>query len=641
MFITPAHAAGAEAAAGGMLFAPLVFLAAAVIAVPIFKRLGLGSVLGYLAAGVIIGPSILGLYDEAEEVMHIAEFGVVLLLFIIGLELNLSRLWSMRRDIFGLGSTQILLTGGVCLLYPLLVVGEPWRASLVAGLGLALSSTAFVMQILEERGEMSAPHGRRAFAILLMQDLAIVPLLALVALLGSGGDMGGSSVWLIAAEIVGAIGLVIVAGRYLLNPVFRIIARTGAKEIMTALALLIVVAAAWLMTLAGLSMAMGAFLAGVLLAESNYRHELEADLEPFRGLLLGLFFISVGMSVDLGVIAENWLGLLAGLTAFVVLKFGVVYGAVRVFGNGHPVAVRTAAFLAQGGEFGFVLFSAAVAAGVMTQGHATLLIALVTLSMALTPAIVAFAPRLLIRQPPGEERDEDYSTADGSVLIIGFGRFGQIVSQMLQARAIAITALDNDPKRIDDAGVFGFKVYYGDGTRLDVLRAAGADKVRMILVCLRDADASMRVIARLKESYPDTPIYARSYDRRHTLQLIEADVDYQIRDTYESALVLGRESLHGLGLSRDEALETEEVVRRADLDRLDAQAQGGIYAGKDIFVRPEPLTTPKRESEIHRLAADGHETLPGDRLPSQERSSQGNGASKAGDPDTKTPQAAE
>ncbi len=636
MFITPAHAAGAEAAAGGMLFAPLVFLAAAVIAVPIFKRLGLGSVLGYLAAGVIIGPSILGLYDEAEEVMHIAEFGVVLLLFIIGLELNLSRLWSMRRDIFGLGSTQILLTGGVCMLYPLFVVGEPWRASLVAGLGLALSSTAFVMQILEERGEMSAPHGRRAFAILLMQDLAIVPLLALVALLGSGGDMGGNSVWVIGAEIVGAVGLVIVAGRYLLNPVFRIIARTGAKEIMTALALLIVVAAAWLMTLAGLSMAMGAFLAGVLLAESNYRHELEADLEPFRGLLLGLFFLSVGMSVDLSVIAANWLGLLAGLTAFVVLKFGVVYGAVRAFGNGHPMAVRTAAFLAQGGEFGFVLFSAAVAAGVMTQGHATLLIALVTLSMALTPAIVAFAPRLLIRQPPGEERDEDYSSADGSVLIIGFGRFGQIVSQMLQARAISITALDNDPKRIDDAGVFGFKVYYGDGTRLDVLRAAGADKVRMILVCLRDASASMRVIARLKESYPDTPIYARSYDRRHTLQLIEADVDYQIRDTYESALVLGRESLHGLGLSRDEALETEEVVRRADLQRLEAQAHGGIYAGKDIFVRPEPLTTPKRESEIHRLAADGRETPPGDRLPSKE-----NRAPKAGKLDANTPQAAE
>ncbi|MEM7565723.1 MAG: monovalent cation:proton antiporter-2 (CPA2) family protein [Pseudomonadota bacterium] len=613
MFITPAYAAGAEASTGGMLLAPLVFLAAAVIAVPIFKRLGLGAVLGYLAAGVVIGPSVLGLYaDDPEGVMHVAEFGVVLLLFIIGLELNLSRLWSMRRDIFGLGSAQILLTGAVCMLYPLLIAGQPWRASLVAGLGLALSSTAFVMQILEERGEMTAPHGRKAFSILLMQDLAIVPLLALVALLASGGEMGDSSIWWIAAEIVGAVGIVILVGRYLLNPVFRIIARTGAKEIMTALALLIVVAAAWLMTLAGLSMAMGAFLAGVLLAESNYRHELEADLEPFRGLLLGLFFISVGMSVDLGVIAANWLPLLAALIVFVTLKFGVVYGAVRAFGDGHPVAVKTAAFLAQGGEFGFVLFSSAVAVGVMTQEHATLLIALVTLSMALTPAIVAFAPRFLIRRAQQEEREEDFSTADGSVLIIGFGRFGQIASQMLQARAVPITALDNDPKRIDDAGIFGFKVYYGDGTRLDVLRAAGADRAKLILVCLRDAERSMHVIERLKDAYPDTPIYARSYDRRHTLQLMEAEVDYQIRDTYESALALGRESLHGLGLSRDEAMETEEVVRRADQQRLDAQAAGGIYAGKDIFVRPEPLTTPKRESEIHRLAQDGRETGPGD-----------------------------
>ena len=310
------------------------------------------------------------------------------------------------------------------------------------------------------------------------------------------------------------------------------------------------------------------------------------------------------MSVDLAVVAENWAALLAGLVVFVTLKLGVVYAVVRLFGNPHAVAVKSAAFLAQGGEFGFVLFSAAVAAGVMTQGHATLLIALVTLSMALTPAIVALAPRLLIPRAEEAEREEDFSEADGAVLIIGFGRFGQIASQMLQARAVPITTLDNDPKRIDDAGVFGFKVYYGDGTRLDVLRAAGAERAKIIMVCLRDAERSMKVVRLLQEAFPDKPIYVRAYDRRHAIALRKAEVDLAVRDTFESALLLGRETLEGLGLSRDEAMETEDVVRRADKERLEAQAAGGIMAGNGMFVRPEPLTTPKHESEIHRLARD-------------------------------------
>ena len=593
----------APAAAG--LLVPLIFLAAATLAVPLFKRLGLGAVLGYLAAGVLIGPSVLGLFGEAEAVMHVAEFGVVLFLFLIGLELNVGRLWSMRRDILGLGSTQILLTGAACLLYPWLVVGEPLPASIVAGLGLALSSTAFVMQTLEERRETNAPHGQKAFSILLMQDIAIVPLLAVVALLaaqaGGAGDAleAGPPLWQRALSIVVAVAAIILAGRYALNPFFRLLARTGGREVMTIAALLVVVAAAMLMSLVGVSQALGAFLAGVMLAESSYRHELEADVEPFRGLLLGLFFISVGMSVDLIIVAENWLALAAGLAVYVCLKFAVVYGVVRVFGNPHPVAVRTSAYLAQGGEFGFVLFSAAVVAGVMAQEQASLLIALVTLSMALTPLALFLAPKLLLRDEDGtDEPDEDYSDANGSVLLIGFGRFGQVASQMLQARGVDVTLLDSDSGRIDDAGAFGFKVYYGDGTRLDVLRAAGADDAELFLVCVDDVEATVKCVEILSTTWPDTPLHVRSYDRRESIRLRGMRVTSEVRETFESAILLGRNALEGLGLSAEEALETEVRVREADLARLDEQARDGMMAGRDTFVRPEPLdagaAAPKR-----------------------------------------------
>jgi len=581
----------------GDLLIPLIFLAAATFAVPLFKRLGLGAVLGYLAAGVLIGPSVLGLFDEAEAVMHVAEFGVVLFLFLIGLELNVGKLWSMRRDILGLGSTQILLTGLACMLYPWLVVGEPIEASIVAGLGLALSSTAFVMQTLEERREMNSPHGQKVFSILLMQDIAIVPLLAIVALLaaqagGTGAETGAGdspAVWQRALAILAAIAAIVLAGRYVLNPFFRLLARTGGREVMTAAALFVVVGAAMLMSLVGVSQALGAFLAGVMLAESSYRHELEADIEPFRGLLLGLFFISVGMSVDLAIVAENWLSIAVGLTVYVCLKFGVVYAVARGFGNPHPVAVRTSAYLAQGGEFGFVLFSAAVAAGVMSQRHASLLIALVTLSMALTPLVLAFAPRLLIRSDAKEEREEDFDGANGSALIIGFGRVGQVASQMLQARAIGVTLLDSDAERIEDAGAFGFKVYYGDGTRLDVLRAAGADDTRLFLVCIDDVEACRKCVDILRETWPDTPLHVRSYDRRESIHLRGRGVTREVRETFESAILLGRNALEDLGLSAGQAIEVEVAVRRADGERLEAQARDGIMAGRDRFVRPEPL----------------------------------------------------
>jgi len=588
------------------LIEPIVFLSAAVVAVPLAKRLGLGSVLGYIAAGVAVGPFVLNLLGEAERVRHVAEFGVVLLLFVIGLELNLSRLWEMRRSIFGLGTAQIVASGALIALYPYFVAGRELPASVIAGFGLALSSTALVMPLLQERNEMEAPHGRAAFAILLMQDLAIVPLLALVAFLSplvAGEDEGSS--WVQLLTVVGAVGGVVLAGRYLLNPLFRILVRFGASETMTAAALLVVVGASALMALAGLSMAMGAFLAGVLLAESNYRHELEADIEPFRGLLLGLFFISVGMSVDLGLIAANWAALLAAVCVLIVNKTVVLYGVARLFGHDHDTALRTALVLAHGGEFGFVLYASAVAAGVMAPDHANLLIAVVTLSMAATPLVVRLGQPLLCggRRP---EPAEDFSDANGSVLVIGFGRFGQLVCQMLLARGLRPTIIDNDVEMIEAAARFGSRVHYGDGTRLDVLRAAGAGRARIIAVCTDAVATTTKAVGVVREAFPDTPCFARSYDRRHSLELIRHGVAGEVRETLESALAFGREVLVGLSASREEAVRIADDVRRRDRDRLEAQVEGGLYAGMEhLRVQPEPLTPPPETRRAEEVAARG------------------------------------
>jgi monovalent cation:proton antiporter-2 (CPA2) family protein len=596
--------AAAHAAAPSLL-EPIVLLGAAVLAVPLARRLGLGPVLGYLAAGVAIGPSVLGLFAEPGRVMGVAELGIVLLLFVVGLELNLSRLWALRRDILGLGTAQVLVSGALIALYPYFVVGRSLPASIVAGLGLALSSTALAMQILEERREMEVPHGRTAFAVLLLQDLAIVPLLALVAFLSPLEGPEEGPAWLGLLTAAGAVGAVVLAGRFLLNPFFAVLARSGAREVMTAAALLVVLGAAAMMSLAGLSMAMGAFLAGLLLAESRWRHELEADIEPFRGLLLGLFFLSVGMSVDLGVVAANWTGLLAAVAVLTLVKAGALYGLARLFGHHHDDAVRTALLLAQGGEFGFVLYATAVSAGVMEAEHASLLIALVTLSMALTPFLVRLGPRLLCRTE-APEPEEDYSDAGGAVLIVGFGRFGQLVAQVLLARGVRLTILDNDVGRIEEAARFGARVHYGDGTRLEVLRAAGAGRVRLIVVCTDRPEVTDRIVDLAREAFPGTPLHVRSYDRRHALSLLGRGVAQQQRETLESALALGREALVGLGASRNEAERTEREVRRLDLERLEAQRTGGILAGGGghYRVRPEPLLPPIRATDAQRAAAE-------------------------------------
>ncbi|NPC82685.1 potassium transporter, partial [Pyxidicoccus fallax] len=560
----------------------LIFLGAAVVAVPLFRKLRLGSILGYLAAGLVIGPFGLGLFTDSASTLHIAELGVVLFLFIIGLELNLTRLWAMRRDIFVLGTAQVVLCGLLTMLYPLLVVDRPWRAALIAGLGLALSSTALVMQLLGERGEVQQPHGQKAFAILLLQDLAIVPLLALVALLSPQDSSGGDPVWLSSAKMLGAVAVVVLTGRYLLSPFFRVLASAGAHEVMTAAALLVVIAAATLMTYVGLSSALGAFLAGVLLAESSYRHELEADIEPFRGLLLGLFFISVGMTVDLNIIARHWALLLGALVTLTLIKVGVVYGLLRVMRNGHDVAIRTALLLPQGGEFGFVLFSTAVAAGVMQQEQATLLVALVTLTMAVTPLLAALAPRLAGSREKKPEREVRFDGVRGSVLIVGFGRFGQIVSQLLLAEGVDVTTIENDVEMIEAAERFGFKVYYGDGTRLDVLRAAGAERATLLCVCVERKETASHIVELCRTSFPLTKLYVRAYDRGHALELLEKGAHFQMRETFESAIAFGRAALVGLGLPPERVAEVEEDIRQRDRDRFALQQQGhDASAGND------------------------------------------------------------
>ena len=587
-----------EAHGPSVLVQAAIFLAAAVVAVALFRKLRLGSILGYLAAGVVIGPRCLGLFNDADSIMHVAELGVILFLFLIGLELNLSRLWGMRKDIVGLGAAQVLITGLFAMIYPLWVVGRPWQASLVAGLGLALSSTALVMQILEERGEVQAPHGQKSFAILLFQDLAVVPLLALVAVLSPIEARGSEPLWSSALKMLGAVVIVILAGRYLLNPLFRLLASTGAREIMTAAALLVVIAAAGIMSEAGLSPALGAFLAGIMLAESSYRHELEADIEPFRGLLLGLFFVSVGMSVDIAIVVRFAPLLLGALVTLTVIKVSVVYTLVRWSGGDHATAVRTAFLLPQGGEFGFVLFSTAVAARVMEQEQATLLVALVTLSMALTPLLQALVPRLIPVEVRTREDDFDGATK-GSVLLIGFGRFGQIVSQMLLLEGTEVTTIDTDLEMIEAAESFGFKVYFGDGGRLDVLRAAGAEHASLICICVEKKEVATHIAEIARGAFPLARIYARAFDRVHALELLEKGVDYQMRETYESAITFGRAALQGLELPRERIDEVEDEVRARDRARFVLQQQGDARASLEQIAtrpvpRPEPLIEPKR-----------------------------------------------
>ena len=609
----------AEASTGVQLVQVAALLGAGVVAVPLFRKLGLGSVLGYLAAGLAIGPFGFKLFAEPETVLHVAEFGVVIFLFIIGLEMRPAKLWNLRREIFGLGVAQVGLSG-LLLTLAAIAFGVPAHIAFIVAMGFVLSSTAVIMQGLDERNELNTPAGQRAVSILLLEDLAIVPLLAIVAILASTmrTAVDGPPLWQTIALGLGAIVAVVVAGRYLLNPVFRFLARHGGREIMSAAALLVVVGAALIMTLGGLSMAMGAFLAGVLLSDSSFRHQLEADVEPFRGLLLGIFFVSVGMSLNLAVVLADWQIIVGGLALFMVVKAAAIYGVARLLKASNREAVERAAMFAQGGEFAFVLYAAALAAGVLDARSSAIATALVILSMALTPLTTLVVRRLM---PPAPELSPDDAEgvdhASGlreRVLIIGFGRFAQVVSQPLLARDVDVSIIDYDVEMIQAAGNFGFKVYYGDGARLDVLRASGAGQAETILVCVDKPEVADRIVELVKAEFPLTKLFVRAFDRGHSIRLVQAGVEYQLRETFESALVFGHQVLIDLGFSQNEAIETIDDVRRRDEERFTLQLAGGLTAGRGLMrgnavtPQPAPYIKPRREGQaLNEEAAEALE----------------------------------
>jgi glutathione-regulated potassium-efflux system protein KefB len=588
----------AAEASGNDLVQVVSLLAAGVVAVPIFKRLGLGSVLGDLVAGVVIGPFALRLFTDSQAILHVAELGVVMFLFVIGLEMQPSRLWSLRREIFGLGAAQVFVSGALLTIAGTLA-GFPPAVAFVAGMGFVLSSTAIVMQVLNERGDNATPAGQRIMSILLLEDLAIVPLLAIVAFLAPGSaESEPQSRWAEIAIALAALAALIAAGRWLLNPMFRLLAAAEAREVMTAAALLVVLGAALAMQIGGLSMAMGAFLAGVLLSESTFRHQLEADVEPFRGILLGLFFIGVGMSLDLSVIATDWPRILALVAGFMVLQFGATYTVARLTGADHGEALMRSSLLAQGGEFAFVLYAGAAAVGLMDGKTQAVMTATVILSMALTP-LLAIAIRRL--QPKPQESMEGVDVAEnltGRVLVVGFGRFGQISSQPLLLRGVDVSIIDNDIEMIKVAATFGFKVYYGDGTRLDILHAAGAGRAEAVLICVDKGEAAVMIAQHMKSEFPLVPVLARAFDRRFSMELVRAGVDYQLRETFESALAFGEEALVKLGIDAELAADTIVEVRRRDQARLDMQLAGGVDSGsgylKGNVPMPAPLSQPRQ-----------------------------------------------
>lgn len=576
----------------------LLLLGGAVIAAPLFKRIGLGTVLGYLAAGIAIGPAA-RLITGGEQILHVAELGIVFLLFIIGLELKPSRLWSLRGEIFGLGLAQVLLTGLALAALGFAVAGLSAPAAIIVGFGLALSSTAFALQILEQEGATNTRYGQTAFSILLFQDLAIVPLLALIPLFSPDSAEAARPGFQQFLMAVGGIAALLIAGRYLLNPLFRIIANTGVKEAMIAAALLVVLGSATLMQLAGLSMAMGAFVAGVMLAESSYRHELEADIEPFRGILLGLFFMAVGLSLRLDVVIANWATILIAVPVLMAVKGATIYGTCRLFGRSREDAVRIAFLLPQGGEFAFVLFSAAASAAIFASETASVLVAIVTLSMAMTPFFVP-AARFFIAPEAEEQLEEDFDGAGADVLMIGFSRFGQIAAQILLTGGTSVTIIDHSAERVRSASKFGFRLYFGDGTRKEVLEASGIRRAKIVAICTNKKEITDRIVNLIQSEFPDARLFVRSYDRAHTLELRARGVEYELRETFESGLRFGRETLQGLGTDEETARDILEDVRRRDEERLALQAVEGVQAGRDSYVTrpvtPEPLIKPKREA---------------------------------------------
>ena len=591
-----------EGSAGDLLKV-VTLLGAAVVAVPLFKRIGLGSVLGYLAAGLAIGPFGLALISDPQTILHTAELGVVMFLFVIGLEMRPSHLWSLRRAIFGLGSLQVLVCGALLTAIDIAFGFSP-AVSFVSAMGFVLTSTAVVMQLLGERGDTATPRGQRVVAILLFEDLLIVPLLAVITFMAPAAAEQAAATaadrWTTIGMALGAIVALVAAGVWLLNPLFRVLANAKAREVMTAAALLVVLGAALLMQVGGLSMAMGAFLAGVLLSESTFRHQLEADIEPFRGLLLGLFFLSVGMSLDLAAVASNWPIIVAGVLAMMVVKALCIYGVARFAKSSHADALDRAVLMAQGGEFAFVLFAAALGAKVIDPVVNANMTAIVVLSMALTPLVVLVHRRLATKPGVSMEGIEAVNGQAASVLVIGFGRFGQIASQGVIARGASITIIDNNVQMIRDAEAYGFKVYYGDGCRADVLHAAGAHSARAILVCVDNKAAATRAAELARTEFPHAQVLVRAFDREHALELRKVGVSYLVRETFESAMAMGHQALLTVGAEPEEAADVMAHLRQRDAERMDLEAAGGMFAGRALV-----LGNQVKKAAAHQAAQEG------------------------------------
>ena len=563
-----------------------IMLGTALIFVTLFRRLGLGATLGYIVGGALIGPQLFSLVDDPEDLASFSEIGIALLLFIVGLELQPSRLWRLRKDIFGLGLAQVVLCGLALSLFIHLFLGVTPEAALAIGLPLALSSTAQVLPMLRSDGDLNTPAGERTFSILLFQDLAIVPMITIIAAMSrvppDANDPGGL---MLALYTVGAIAALVLVGRWVLNPMFRLIGRLGERELFIVAGLFTVIAASALMHALGLSVALGAFIAGVMLAESPYRHELESDVEPFRSILLGLFFLSVGMMLDLNAVAQRP-GLVIGIAlAVIVIKCLIIAGLARAFGNGWPRSIRLGLLISQAGEFGFVLFAQAAAARIILPEAASLFGAVVVLSMATTP--------FLMRLTDWMERREEASTKglDGpekspetSVIVVGYGRFGQTVAQMLMAKSVGVTLIDKTPQMIETAGEFGTKVYFGDGMRIDLLRTAGAETAKAILFCNdnKDEGLSRAAVKRVLEAFPQATVMVRTFDRRHLISLDGLDLAHAQRELFESAVLMGRKALKAVGIDAGEVDRVDSEYRLRDCERLERQSEtGDLHAGEE------------------------------------------------------------
>jgi monovalent cation:proton antiporter-2 (CPA2) family protein len=563
------------------LLEAMIFLGAAIVVVPISKRLGMSVVLGYLAAGLIIGPSGIGLVgglEEATEVMHFAEIGVVFLLFIIGLELQPRRLWVMRRLVFGLGTGQVGITAVVLAAILALAFGLSWTEAALFGFALALSSTAFVLQLLAERKALNQPHGRAAFGILLLQDVAVIPAIAVLDLVNPNTAGGGT--WVDGLIVVGLVLGGLVLARLLLRPLLRIVAGTGIHELFIAAALALVVGSALAMQALGLSMGLGAFLAGMMVADSEYRHQLESDVDPFKGLLLGLFFMAVGMSADLMLFISSPLLILSLAVGLMLVKAALIYPMGRLSGLDHDESVRTSTVLSQGGEFAFVLLTTGLIAGIISAELASIAVLVVTLSMALTPLFGLLCETLLADDEPPAEFDEIDDDAT-PVVIAGFGRVGQVIGRILSMRHIPFTALEVSSHQVEFVRGFGNKVYYGDPTNMQLLRSAHIEKAKVLVIAVDDQEAALKIAEEVRSHYPSTIILARARSRQHELKLREIGVHYVIRETLESTLLLGTELLGQLGLSDTDAREAINVFRRHDADVLDRQL--AVYKDDEAY----------------------------------------------------------